>query len=136
MLLNHTPREEVKGMKELIQRLNEKKSPTTDNEQKSKPKLKANLLNSVSKDAPGMYDILQRLDEATTKVAEEAVEEAYDDPMMAVATKKEIVLRLQNMKLLWTNNRLFRHQKRHFTPLMKMVKYCTNKLHYLKRQWE
>ena len=45
-------REEVKGMKELIQRLNESsKAPTTDNEQKSNPKLKANLLNSVSKDA-------------------------------------------------------------------------------------
>tara|TARA_B100000941_G_C28507502_1_gene558316 strand:+ start:181 stop:792 length:612 start_codon:yes stop_codon:yes gene_type:complete len=81
--------EETRGMKELIQKLNESsKISTTDKEQKSNPKLKANLLNSVSKDAQGMYDILQRLDEATTKVAEEAVEEAYEDPMMAVATKK------------------------------------------------
>ena len=81
--------EETRGMKELIQKLNESsKIPTTDNEQKSNPELKANLLNSVRKDDQGMYDILQRLDEATTKVAEEAVEEAYDDPMMAVATKK------------------------------------------------
>ena len=51
---------------------------TTDNEQKSNPKLKANLLNSVSKDAQGMYDILQRLDEATTKVAEEAATHLYE----------------------------------------------------------
>ena len=81
--------EETRGMKELIQKLNESsKIPTTDKEQKSNPKLKANLLNSVSKDAQGMYNILQKLDEATTKVAEEAVEEAYEDPMMAVATKK------------------------------------------------
>ena len=35
-----------------------------------------------------MYDILQRLDEATTQVAREAVEEAYEDPTMAVATKQ------------------------------------------------
>jgi hypothetical protein len=81
--------QETKGMKELIRKLNESSTTVPEKtEQKSNPKLKANLLNSVSKDAKGMYTILQRLDEATTKVAKEAVEEAYEDPKMAVATKK------------------------------------------------
>ena len=36
--------------------------------------------------------------------------------MMAVATKKEIVLKLQNMRSLWTNNRLFQSWKAFYTP--------------------
>ena len=80
---------ETRGMKELIQKLNESSTTVPEKtEQKSNPKLKSNLLNSVSKDAKGMYDILQRLDEDTTKVAEETVEKTYQDPTMAVATKK------------------------------------------------
>ena len=80
--------EETKGMKELIQKLNESSKVPTETEQKSNPELKANLLNSVSKNAKGMYDILQKLDEATTQVSKEAVEETYEDPTMAVATKQ------------------------------------------------
>ena len=83
---------------------------------------------------PGMYDIPQRLDEATTKVAEEAVEEAYDDSMMAVATKGNSV-KIQYHETVDKQQVVLAPKDISQFFLRKMVKYCTNKLHYLKRQW-
>ena len=101
-------------MKELIQRLNENHKSLLQITNKKQPKLKANLLNSVSKDAQGMYDILQRLDEATTKVAEEAVEEAYDDPMMAVATKKGNSVKIAEYEITMDKQQVVQEFKKTF----------------------
>ena len=49
------------------------------------------------------------------KVAEEAVEEVYEDPMMAVATKKGNSVKIAEYETLWINNRLNRICKIFYT---------------------
>lgn len=97
------PTEEVKGMMDIIAKLNESTTakPTaaqTLKNEKNKPS--PTILGSVSKDAQGMLSILQKLDEATTKVTKEIVEKSHNDIELAAMNKKGNSVKVDNFEIV------------------------------------
>ena len=88
------PTEEVKGMMDIIAKLNESAAaePTAAQKVKNeKNKPSPTILGSVSKDAEGMLSILQKLDEATTQVTKEIVKESENDIELSALDKFRFV---------------------------------------------
>ena len=67
------PTEEVKGMMDIIAKLNEAEATPSSVARDKETQASINKLAGVSKDAEGMLSILQKLDEATTQVTKEIV---------------------------------------------------------------
>lgn len=96
------PTEEVKGMMDIIAKLNESVAaePTAAQKiknEKSKPS--PTILGSVSKDAEGMLSILQKLDEATTQVTKEIVKESEHDIELSAIDKKGDTVTVNNYEI-------------------------------------
>lgn len=86
---------EVKGMMDIINKLNESVKPTKE---ESKPTV--NKLAGVSKNAQGMLEILQKLDEATTKVTKNIIKETRDDIELAAMNKKGNSVRVEDYEII------------------------------------
>ena len=96
------PTEEVKGMMDIIAKLNESVAaePTAAQKIKNeKNKPSPTILGSVSKDAEGMLSILQKLDEATTQVTKEIVKESENDIELSAIDKKGDTVRVNNYEI-------------------------------------
>lgn len=96
------PTEEVKGMMDIIAKLNEsaEAEPTAAQKVKNeKNKPSPTILGSVSKDAEGMLSILQKLDEATTQVTKEIVKESQNDIELSAIDKKGDTVRVNNYEI-------------------------------------
>ena len=96
------PTEEVKGMMDIIAKLNE--SAATEPTAAQKVKNEKNnpsptILGSVSKNAEGMLSILQKLDEATTQVTKEIVKESEHDIELSAIDKKGDTVRVNNYEI-------------------------------------
>ena len=90
------PTKEVKGMMDIINKLNESVKPS---EEKSKPTVNKKLAG-VSKNAQGMLEILQKLDEATTKVTKNIIKESRDDIELAAMNKKGNSVRVEDYEVV------------------------------------
>tara|TARA_B100000953_G_scaffold56382_1_gene44228 strand:+ start:414 stop:1028 length:615 start_codon:yes stop_codon:yes gene_type:complete len=111
------PTKEVQGMMDIINKLNESasKEPTaaqTLKNEKNKPTV--NRL-SVSKNAEGMLKILQKLDEATTKVTKDILQESRDDIELAAMNKKGNSVKIENFEIVL--------EKAHVVPGIKKTFY-------------
>jgi hypothetical protein len=96
------PTEEVKGMMDIIAKLNESVAaePTAAQKIKNeKNKPSPTILGSVSKDAEGMLSILQKLDEATTQVTKEIVKESEHDIELSAIDKKGDTVTVNNYEI-------------------------------------
>jgi len=96
------PTEEVKGMMDIIAKLNESVTaePTAAQKIKNeKNKPSPTILGSVSKDAEGMLSILQKLDEATTQVTKEIVKESENDIELSAIDKKGDTVTVNNYEI-------------------------------------
>jgi len=96
------PTEEVKGMMDIIAKLNEsaEAEPTAAQKVKNeKNKPSPTILGSVSKNAEGMLSILQKLDEATTQVTKEIVKESENDIELSAIDKKGDTVRVNNYEI-------------------------------------
>lgn len=96
------PTEEVKGMMDIIAKLNESVAaePTAAQKVKNeKNKPSPTILGSVSKDAEGMLSILQKLDEATTQVTKEIVKESEHDIELSAIDKKGDTVTVNNYEI-------------------------------------
>ena len=96
------PTEEVKGMMDIIAKLNESVAaePTAAQKIKNeKNKPSPTILGSVSKDAEGMLSILQKLDEATTQVTKEIVKESENDIELSALDKKGDTVTVNNYQI-------------------------------------
>ena len=96
------PTEEVKGMMDIIAKLNESVAaePTAAQKIKNeKNKPSPTILGSVSKDAEGMLSILQKLDEATTQVTKEIVKESENDIELSALDKQGNTVRVNNFEI-------------------------------------
>ena len=96
------PTEEVKGMMDIIAKLNEsaEAEPTAAQKVKNeKNKPSPTILGSVSKNAEGMLSILQKLDEATTQVTKEIVKESQNDIELSAIDKKGDTVRVNNYEI-------------------------------------
>ena len=84
------PTEEVQGMMDIINKLNESasKEPTAAQKLKNEKNRPTTNKLSVGKNATGMLKILQKLDEATTKVTKDILEESNTDIELAAMNKK------------------------------------------------
>ena len=87
--------EEVKGMMDIINKLNESVKPSN---KESNPTV--NKLAGVSKNAQGMLAILQKLDEATTKVTKNIIKESRDDIELAAMNKKGNSVKVENFEIV------------------------------------
>lgn len=86
---------EVKGMMDIINKLNESVKPSNE---ESKPIV--NKLAGVSKNAKGMLEILQKLDEATTKVTKNIIKESRDDIELAAMNKKGNSVKVEKFEIV------------------------------------
>lgn len=96
------PTEEVKGMMDIIAKLNESAAaePTAAQKVKNeKNKPSPTILGSVSKNAEGMLSILQKLDEATTQVTKEIVKESEHDIELSAIDKKGDTVTVNNYEI-------------------------------------
>ncbi|MDA9992231.1 hypothetical protein N9E03_00945 [bacterium] len=96
------PTEEVKGMMDIIAKLNESAAaePTAAQKVKNeKNKPSPTILGSVSKNAQGMLSILQKLDEATTQVTKEIVKESEHDIELSAIDKKGDTVTVNNYEI-------------------------------------
>lgn len=96
------PTEEVKGMMDIIAKLNESAAaePTAAQKVKNeKNKPSPTILGSVSKNAAGMLSILQKLDEATTKVTKDIVKESEHDIELSAIDKKGDTVTVNNYEI-------------------------------------
>ena len=96
------PTEEVKGMMDIIAKLNESTAtePTAAQKVKNeKNKPSPTILGSVSKNAEGMLSILQKLDEATTQVTKDIVKESENDIELSAIDKKGDTVRVNNYEI-------------------------------------
>jgi len=96
------PTEEVKGMMDIIAKLNEsaEAEPTAAQKVKNeKNKPSPTILGSVSKNAEGMLSILQKLDEATTQVTKDIVKESENDIELSAIDKKGDTVRVNNYEI-------------------------------------
>lgn len=82
------PTEEVKGMMDIIAKLNEAQASPNSVAQEKQTQASINKLAGVSKDAQGMLKILQKLDEATTQVTKDIVKESENDIELSALDKK------------------------------------------------
>lgn len=82
------PTEEVKGMMDIIAKLNEAEATPKSIQEDKQTNASINKLAGVSKDAQGMLSILQKLDEATTQVTKEIVKESENDIELSALDKK------------------------------------------------
>jgi hypothetical protein len=82
------PTEEVKGMMDIIAKLNQSEATPSSVARDKETQASINKLAGVSKDAEGMLSILQKLDEATTKVTKEIVKESENDIELSALDKK------------------------------------------------
>ena len=87
--------EEVQGMMDIINKLNESVKPSNE---ESKPIV--NKLAGVSKNAKGMLEILQKLDEATTKVTKNIIKESRDDIELAAMNKKGNSVKVEKFEIV------------------------------------
>jgi hypothetical protein len=97
------PTEEVKGMMDIIAKLNESATAQPSATQKlknEKNKPAPTILGSVSKNAQGMLSILQKLDEATTKVTKDILEESNTDIELAAMNKKGNSVKVDNFEIV------------------------------------
>lgn len=82
------PTEEVKGMMDIIAKLNQSEATPSSVARDKETQASINKLAGVSKDAEGMLSILQKLDEATTQVTKEIVKESENDIELSALDKK------------------------------------------------
>lgn len=93
------PTEEVKGMMDIIAKLNEAEATPSSVAQDKETQASINKLAGVSKDAEGMLKILQKLDEATTKVTKEIVKESESDIELSAINKKGDTVSVNNYEI-------------------------------------
>lgn len=93
------PTEEVKGMMDIIAKLNEAEATPSSVAQDKETQASINKLAGVSKDAEGMLSILQKLDEATTKVTKEIVKESENDIELSAINKKGDTVSVNNYEI-------------------------------------
>ena len=93
------PTEEVKGMMDIIAKLNETTATPSSVAEDKQTQASINKLASVSKNAEGMLSILQKLDEATTQVTKEIVKESENDIELSAIDKKGDTVRVNNFEI-------------------------------------
>jgi len=93
------PTEEVKGMMDIIAKLNEAEATPSSVAQDKETQASINKLAGVSKDAEGMLKILQKLDEATTQVTKEIVKESENDIELSAINKKGDTVSVNNYEI-------------------------------------
>lgn len=93
------PTEEVKGMMDIIAKLNEAEATPSSVAQDKETQASINKLAGVSKDAEGMLKILQKLDEATTQVTKEIVKESENDIELSAINKKGDTVTVNNYEI-------------------------------------
>ena len=97
------PTEEVKGMMDIIAKLNEAEHtpPTASQKLKNeKNKPAPTILASVSKNAQGMLAILEKFDTATKTVAKEVLQESQNDVELSVMNKKDNTVSVGEYKVV------------------------------------
>jgi len=93
------PTEEVKGMMDIIAKLNEAEATPSSVARDKETQASINKLAGVSKNAEGMLSILQKLDEATTKVTKEIVKESENDIELSAINKKGDTVSVNNYEI-------------------------------------
>ena len=93
------PTEEVKGMMDIIAKLNETTVTPSSVSEDKQTQASINKLAGVSKNAAGMLSILQKLDEATTQVTKEIVKESENDIELSAIDKKGDTVRVNNFEI-------------------------------------
>jgi hypothetical protein len=93
------PTEEVKGMMDIIAKLNATEATSSSVAQDNETQASINKLAGVSKDAAGMLKILQKLDEATTQVTKEIVKESENDIELSAINKKGDTVSVNNYEI-------------------------------------
>ena len=93
------PTEEVKGMMDIIAKLNETTTTPSSVAEDKQTQASINKLAGVSKNAEGMLSILQKLDEATTQVTKEIVKESENDIELSAIDKKGDTVRVNNFEI-------------------------------------
>ena len=93
------PTEEVKGMMDIIAKLNETSATPSSAATDEKTQESINKLAGVSKNAAGMLSILQKLDEATTKVTKDIVKESEHDIELSAIDKKGDSVTINNYEI-------------------------------------
>ena len=93
------PTEEVKGMMDIIAKLNQSEATPSSVARDKETQASINKLAGVSKDAEGMLSILQKLDEATTQVTKEIVKESENDIELSAIDKKGDTVRVNNFEI-------------------------------------
>tara|TARA_B110000444_G_scaffold198585_1_gene189738 strand:- start:379 stop:987 length:609 start_codon:yes stop_codon:yes gene_type:complete len=93
------PTEEVKGMMDIIAKLNETTVTPSSVSEDKQTQSSINKLAGVSKNAQGMLSILQKLDEATTQVTKEIVKESENDIELSAIDKKGDTVRVNNYEI-------------------------------------
>lgn len=93
------PTEEVKGMMDIIAKLNETTVTPSSVSEDKQTQASINKLAGVSKNAAGMLSILQKLDEATTQVTKEIVKESENDIELSAIDKQGNTVRVNNFEI-------------------------------------
>lgn len=93
------PTEEVKGMMDIIAKLNETTVTPSSVSEDKQTQASINKLAGVSKNAAGMLSILQKLDEATTQVTKEIVKESENDIELSAIDKQGDTVRVNNFEI-------------------------------------
>lgn len=93
------PTEEVKGMMDIIAKLNETTVTPSSVARDKETQASINKLAGVSKNAEGMLSILQKLDEATTQVTKEIVKESENDIELSAINKKGDTVSVNNYEI-------------------------------------
>jgi hypothetical protein len=93
------PTEEVKGMMDIIAKLNETTVTPSSVSEDKQTQASINKLAGVSKNASGMLSILQKLDEATTQVTKEIVKESENDIELSAIDKQGNTVRVNNFEI-------------------------------------
>lgn len=93
------PTEEVKGMMDIIAKLNQSEATPSSVARDKETQASINKLAGVSKNAEGMLSILQKLDEATTQVTKEIVKESENDIELSAIDKKGDTVRVNNFEI-------------------------------------
>ncbi len=91
--------EEVKGMMDIIAKLNETTVTPSSVSEDKQTQASINKLAGVSKNAAGMLSILQKLDEATTQVTKEIVKESENDIELSAIDKQGNTVRVNNFEI-------------------------------------
>jgi len=110
------PTEEVKGMMDIIAKLNESANTEPTAAQKLKNEKNKPTVNklAVGKNANGMLKILQKLDEATTKVTKEIIQESHNDIELSVLNRKGNSVKVDTFEIVLDKQEIFPGMKKTF----------------------